>query len=244
MKAMADTFQKLLNKFKFEKPVSADVRKYIRKTQSGSLKSALKSLGQYNTSYGMVISTNVTARRIGLRTSIAQSRIILAGVTAALAGIAIASIHLSLKTVNMETAPVPAQEKNINMNDGINKPEIKTELPQDKQSAVQTAYRVGIERFGGSEAICDSITDSIIKELCRLKGKDFAVDMRGNKNKNVNLMVMGTSREFGGNILITAKLVNVQTGKILVVESATISGMDKSAAACEKISEVIVKHME
>ncbi len=244
MKPVIQKFHDLLARFKFRNPVSPEAADYMLKTRKTVLKATLDSFGQYGIITGITVSMNILARNMGLRLTMVQCRIILTAIITGTAVITATVIYLAASPLPRgagKIEPAVIEEKaEVNI-----KPEIEIDPSQKKQISGRTGHRIGIERFEGDNMmISDSITDKIITELARVKGKDFVVDLRKNKKKNINLIVMGSSREFAGNILIKAKLVNVQSGKILVVESAKVSGMDKSGSACSKISEEIIKHVE
>lgn len=241
-------FQNLLEKYKIEKPVSADAQKYIFAARSETIKSVLSAYGEFGIGYKMLVSFNILTRRIGIRTSIAWSRFILAGIALTMAGIIAAGAYLSLKHFqkHMDRDRLPFIQGEQIAGAGKNdKPDAKGDTFKGNSPGNESSYRLGVERFSGvEEKTVNDITDKIISGITDLLGKNPVIDLRGARDKNVKMIVMGSSRSLAGRIIITAKLVDVETGRILLTEQETVDSPAETGPACSKISKKIVDRLE
>ncbi len=117
----------------------------------------------------------------------------------------------------------------------------KNEVP-----SATNRYRLGVETFTG-EALnsgnTERITSIIAGELMRIKGKDKVI-RTGTSRKNVNLMLIGSVEKLGVRYLITGKLVDVESSKILFTASESISSKPGIEKACRKLAGRIAEEIK
>ena len=76
MSEQINIFQRVLERYKFQEPMSADMQKYMLTSKRDMLLQTLKSVGEYGFFYGLVLRVFFGAKRIGISLSVVQSAIV------------------------------------------------------------------------------------------------------------------------------------------------------------------------
>jgi hypothetical protein len=82
MKDSTATIENILGRFRFREPVPTETRKLAVSNRSRALVLALIAVGEYGFFYGMAVKVFFMSRRVGVRLSIVQSKVLLAGAIA------------------------------------------------------------------------------------------------------------------------------------------------------------------
>lgn len=256
MNGIINIFQKLLERFRFGDPISEADQQYMLKNKFSAFRSVLKKVGQYSLVYGATLRIYFSAQRAGVKLTLAQSKLVLALLVILLSGgLAIAGIILPKytdstiiipdKTCQKEYGAIPQKDKKNK------KPEKSTKKAKNKDRQKETTvddspnYRFGVESFTGrvEKSTIHTATNGIYHHLRRLKGKRKVIIQKG-KRKNINRLIIGNINKFGNSYIITTRVIDIQTSKVLYAVSDEAETEGEINKACARIANKIARKIE
>lgn len=248
MNSSIRSFERILERFRFREPVPDSVQAYILSTKRRAAIEVLKEVENYSFAYGMALLVYYSSRRMGIRPTIVQSKII----AAALMLIALFSIAFVAWLFVPETAPErgapPRSRITSTATATASSPKVQTDEKRlDEKTAPSVRYRLGVETFT-SDVVTSSerkrIADKITNELVRLAGPDRVVRIGVVGRKNVNRVLLGAIEQLGDTYIITAKIVDVERSRVLFSTSESAGTEQEIDTACERIARKAAGHVE
>lgn len=233
MRERINILQRLLERFKFFKPISLGIQRYILSTKKGVLMATLKSVGVYSFFYGLVLGIFFRARRMGFSLSVAQSAFVLGIISTIIACAITVGAALSIQSLSS----VETEKKVI----GPERVENKTETREKTNKVIQgIRYRMGIQPFTGENVdsvTMKMITNRIAHRLIVLKGENRVIRMSsGKRPKNVNLILMGFVGKMGDIYMISARVIDVETARAVFMTSENFTSENEINTACDRIA--------
>ncbi len=272
MNGMVQNFEKLLDKFRFREPIPPDVSRYILDYKMKSLINTLKAVNEYGIIYGFVLKVYYSAKKIGVRLSVAQSKVVAFTVFLIIsASVSLVIYSIFLKT-GMKDLPGTGgyESKQDNQVNGKDEPgksinnkentiddktgektnnieENKDKMLSIKDSEPPVKYRIGVETFTSSavkteEAI--KISDLLTEELIKIKGNNKVKRLYSDIRKNSNFVLLGSVEMLGKSYIISAKIVNVENSKVTYSVSDNAETKDEINTACLRIAKKIALSIE
>ncbi|HNR90249.1 MAG TPA: hypothetical protein PKM65_18070 [Spirochaetota bacterium] len=242
------SFERILERFRFREPVPDSVQAHILTTKRRSLIGILKSVDDYSITYGLVLAVYFTTRRMRIRPTVAQSKIILA----ALALTVLLVITFTIWLVTPQPAPrpdtLPQAAVSVTATATATIQQVQAdEKMLDEKTAPSVRYRLGVETFTSDFVGVNErkrIADAITNELLRLAGPDRVVRIGVVGRKNVNRVLLGAVERLGDTYIITAKIVDVEKSRVLFSTSESAGTEQEIDTACERIARKAAGHVE
>ena len=215
----------------------------------------LKKYNQYNFFYGTAIRTFFKARKLGLKVSMAQSKIV--------AGIGISAISLAFTAGGVyaylyitETEPSAVVRKDVVKEKEIEKKgaEIKTAKPaavkpaRSKEKYDRAVTRLGINTISSTKKdskIAADITAKIYRKIRAAKGPNRVVySKKSISKKSVNRQFSGRLTKLGSTYILAVSVINNESS-ISIIES-TVKYKNKSEidSKVDEIAELIIGKKE
>jgi hypothetical protein len=251
MNRTVEILHAIFERFKLRAPVQADVRDYILTHKRKAAVDVLRHYGEYGIAYGAALALFYGSRRLGIRLSMKKARTILAGAT-----VLVFAAFITIFVIYIYYANI---RKPVNIIDGADKSAIngiviperdggvpskgnnaEPSLPEKNVPASAVRYRLGVETFTGEALAGDEtrrLTDVISGELVRLKGSEKVVRLGGaNRKSNVNLALLGSVEKLGSAYIITAKIVDMQSGRVVASFDESAASPADVDAACRRVA--------
>ncbi len=251
----------VLSKYRLAYPLPEEVQNYIYRDRKETLKSILKITGTAGMLFWLAVILNIVLKKLGITLTILQSKIILGVTICAIAASSSTGTYKAVKYVHSKIIQKDTEiENKIRSHEGLPMPfygqqkkkeiygkdkSINQQSNHDNDSAAIIKYRIGVQPFKGSDADqSQKVSDLIATYLENINGKNSVVNLRMGQGKNINLMLMGSLIRLGGAYSITAKLINVESGKLMAAISEDLESSDNIDSVCRKIAEKISKNIE
>jgi len=233
--------QNLLEKYKVTAPLPHVVQEHILDNKRKQLVVILKKLGRYNPLFGIILFVFFLFRKLGFGLSIIQSAIILAASSALIVGSISVSTYMYVKQLP-DTEPQVEQPGIID-----NPPSVsdnsRTSVQKQKKTAPTGHLKfknfIQLHPFeSSSEKFSQAITSEMKKELARLRGKNNIL-MSGNNSQESSVLMFGSVEKIKTSFIITTRLVDKKTGKLIYMTSEQFKSMNEIDRVCNKIAGAI-----
>ncbi len=240
MSERINIFQRILERYKFQEPVSVDLQNYILASKNRVLTGALKSVGEYSFFYGVTLKVFFAAKRLGTSISVTQSAIISGIISIIITVSIIAGIALLITDNYREQIIIPQKNEIIKKESIDNR---KNVWKEDKGKKPLMKDRLGIQPFANENVdsrTAGMVTDRIMSRLVSLKGERSVTGLAGNaRSRAVNLVLTGSVGKLGSLYMISAKVINVENGRAIFVTTENVDSRDKIDDACVRIADQI-----
>ncbi|HOP62602.1 MAG TPA: hypothetical protein PK358_05080 [Spirochaetota bacterium] len=222
----------LIRKFRFEEPVTPEIRRHIASSKAKNLKKILKKENKYGLFTGLAIMIFIAARKMGLTISFLQAAIVSGAVTVITAAAVVTGGVAGIDYVTdifSEKKVVPVPEVKI--------PELN--------SAVQIKTPVSLFSFTGTEEtslIAKRATDIFYNKLKAERGEDnvFLSKRPGNKG----YLLTGSVEKMTSGYVITAKIIDSGRGVILDIETTEIKSEKELYSGCTTLVKKISRNLK
>lgn len=231
MNSSIQTFDLVLEKYRFREPLPEADRRAALRLKSESLRRVLEANGRYGAAYGLVLWFFFRARKFGLKPTLVQAKALLAGLAMAAAVCAAGGTYAA---VRFFTAPPIIQRSIPEVGDPIRAaaPVIPARNPAEGRTAAASAsgpaLDLVIDDFTGKKldgTAREHITDLVTKQLAETRGITIGRASERNRNRSSRLLLMGSVDSFGEAYLIHVKIVDSETTRIV------FSASEKAASA-------------
>ena len=237
-------FERALYRFAFKEPLPEHIQQAIQSYKKESLVQTLKELGEYNIAYGLILKIYYLTKRLGISISVAQSKMIF-GIISFLIGIVLTIVlSIAIKNIGItENTVIDNTKKNEFMKEESKtyKQIINKKSQIDKKKNKNTKFRIGIEEFTGDlidKSILKKITDNLAYKFIQIKGKNRIIDLRSNRGQShINLLLRGSIEKLGETYIITAKIIDIESSRILFITTEEAESIDSIKDACSMIAE-------
>ncbi|MCP4138633.1 MAG: hypothetical protein GY754_47190 [bacterium] len=265
-----ELFHELLNKFRFVEPVADDIQDSMVRSRERVLRSSLKEAGEYSAAYGFVLSVYFTARKAGLRPSIAVSKLLAVCLVFMLTGAAAAGIFFSFRSFVFTdrekemVRPVPEivipdepgrknadnliENNDFKKKDPIEKEAVKKDTEEEKPVEAVKKYRLGVTSFkvrNMDPGTAEKVGSALSAELVRILGSDKVVVLEEErKGKSINRLLVGTVTKLGKRYYISAKVVDAETSEVFFGETGTVNSVAELEGVSRNIAKKIAQKIE
>ncbi len=240
MKDQATVFQRVMEKYRFQEPVPLNIQGDSFLNRRKLLIKILKASGKYSVVYGLSLRLYFGFRRFGLKISAGNCLAVTYALSAIIvSALAAGIIYTSLPDASTDqkrndTIPVERNENIIPENRKAPDGNVKPFTPAVLSISEFTAENVDPETAA-------KVTDTVADELRSVLGRDAVSS--GGKLKTGRI-VMGSVGKIGSLYLLTARLVDVESGKIIFTTSERVSGSAGIPYASRKVAEQIYQNLD
>lgn len=242
MNSSVQTFDLILEKYRFKEPVTGADRIAALKQKSVSLRRVLKANGRYSVMYGLVLGLFFRARQTGLRITVIQAKVLFAGLAiAAAAGIS-GSAYAAIRYF---AAPRVEQERLREKNEFDRADGHTTLLGESDRkrmaagSAISPGFDLVIDDFTGNKPGRETaahVTALVTDKLVKLKGGAIGRVSEKNRNRSSRLLLLGSVDSFGAAYLIHVKIIDSETTRIVFSASEKAASEDDLERAASSIA--------
>ena len=247
MSERIEQFNRVLDRMGFVEPASPELQEYIRKVKLKQFRKTLKRTRAYSVAFALVTYIYFTLKKMGIGITIYKSAVILAlgsSITAASIG---AGAYFAVKKLSAPAEEIRIekilQEEKIAApgTESIKKETAAAQSPADTLEKIRK--RIGVQPFDSANvdgSMAGRVTDMIAEGLIALRGIDYVVNGRKQKKEKRSGMVLKGSVEFlNGVYTVTAKVVDVQSLKVVYYTSETAASEGDIDGACARIAKKI-----
>lgn len=238
-----DTLKQLFEKCKLSENLSPETKKVMLDSKKEVFIKIMKSQAKYGFLMFFIVTLFFGIKRFGITLSIVKSSIVV--ITLAVfvtAGLISGSYFLVQHIVFSDQIP-EKEIQNITPDNGVS-PNAKKKTSKMKR---KTDYKLDVFSFS-SEGIdrkkVNRITDKIIKQLNLIKGKNTAkLSINDKKINKYNRRLLGSVVQIDKNIMITAKIINVHTSKVIFYITEETDSIDKIDKLCDLVAQKISRQI-
>jgi hypothetical protein len=235
-------FQNVLGKYHFQRPSSIEAKRYMRSDKREILASVLKKQGVYSAILGLILIVYLKAKKIGISLSIVQSAIVLgvicAGSIIIVTSVTVYSIYKFSGTASIDKDLSRTQK--VSEKSGIETRRFGTRH-EYKVPPGNSEFRINIESLSNENidaAVAKDVTNRFVGLFRKKYGNDSVVFQGGDNNKrNAGIIFLGSFGKIGTKYIISTRLVNLESGKILYSSSEMMNSLNEIDAACKKIMD-------
>lgn len=227
-----ETFRKLLDKFKFTNAIPTNVQIYVSGNQKRALINSLKNIKASSLFYSFVLTIFFALRKKGYAMSLPICK-------------AIAWITL-ISTASFTSGGIAyIAASSIKEETMIEQPVVTEKHTEIKQSRQIQKYRLGVSRFmsrNDDTLLSEKVTAIIAEELSAKLGNDYVLMINNERNsKKVNLMLMGAVGKLGNELIISTKIIDVESSRVLFAENTEVNGENDIQSKAKHVSENIAR---
>jgi len=239
-----EQLEKLLRKFRFDRPVEPGVRERISRNKKRQFTAIMKKTGGYTFSFGVVASLFFALKKLGLGVSIVKTALILAAATTAAATLIAVGVYTAATNINQ---PEKKDDSSIETGKPVSEQVINTDLSPIMQndSSDAVARRIGVQFFTADAAdkkMAMAVTDIVARELAATRGGEYTVNTRnGNAGKRYGMILVGSVDRHDGAYTITARVSDVRDSRVIFYASEKVLSTEDVAAACKSIARKITR---
>ncbi len=225
--------QRVLEKYKFEKPLPPEVRRDMTAMKKSTLRVILKKNRKYNLFVLLVISVYFSAKKFGAGLSFAKSITVAAALSLIAAGAVIVGSYFAVTSVMLKK-PQSGHELHGLMEKGaVNTERIIIPGSNKEQGVRKPLIGLSPFKFSGDDGpLAGQLAKSIAAELRKIRSGENAEIIEGPDAGKAGSMIIGSLVAVEGGHMLTVRLVDSHTSRILMYISENIeSGHDINPAA-------------
>lgn len=253
MKDSTATIESILERFRFREPVPSETRKLAISNRSRALVLALIAVGEYGFFYSMAVKVFFMSRRIGVRLSIAQSKILLAGALALTVFSSTAGAYFAYSMMSTRNGAAVLIRFQPDAPCVLTIPNIFSAFSSSAQSGVHTSpsskspelappeainYRLGIADFTSDTveaSVIRRIADCLHRSLVRQKGEERIIKLNCARGKVANHVLLGSVEHLGETYILSCRIVSVEKGIVVYATSEEANGIAGIEDACDAL---------
>ncbi|MCU0821325.1 MAG: hypothetical protein MUC95_02485 [Spirochaetes bacterium] len=243
MNERVEQFHRVLDRMSLVEPASPELQEHIRRIKSTQFRKTLKRAGAYSLSFALISYVYFALKKAGISISIYKSAAIVAlgsSITAASIGV---GAYVAVKKI---TAP----EEDIKIEKVLQKEKItaSVSVPEKKETAVPDSLemirkRIGVQLFDSAnveDSLPGRVTDAIAGDLAARRGAGYVINRREEKSgKRAGMILKGSVEFLDGVYTVSAKVVDVQTSRVVYYTSETAASEKEIDGACGRIAKKI-----
>ncbi len=239
------TMRQVLEKFKFSKPASEELKKISWRDKRKKQIRILKEAGRYRPAYGAFLFIFYLAANLGIRLTVPQSAVVLIFVSVLAAGTVSGGTYAGVKYITdepviekLDVIDKPVQEEKT----AVAKPAIQEKKPV--KSIIKKPI-LGIVPFDlesttpeKDKEFLTTLRNKINAELTRIKGKSYS-KVTSNTDRSIKYAMTGSVVKVGESITINIETIDISNGDTVfsTLEVDTISNLNK---VCQNIAKKAV----
>lgn len=232
-----DPAKELLQKYKMDKPLPDGNRKNIRVLKKRTMIHILKNQKRYSTFVFLAVSIFFWIKRFGVSFSLVKSAVVVLFALTLFVGAVAASAFITVKYLVMNTSVKEEIYKRKNKKEEVHNNELekKINIPQYRISMAYFEYDSAISAIGRQ------VNSSLRNELLNLKGGNVIDFTSGPANIKSNRIIVGSITKLDTTYLITAKIIDRTTSRIIEYVTETVETESDIPRACSVVSAKIAK---
>ncbi len=230
MNSRIESFETLLSRCRLRNPLPADLRARAVRSRKNA-KEIFQKAGTYSLMLWLTFRLFMLLRDFGIKATFLQVKVLIGIIAVNAVVTAPAGGYYAVKYIKAMIEPQTEDAGSMPLTpDGVLKDE-----QAEKTAPASAVYDVGLGGFTGNSVNIGRVERALYSGLVEILGKDRAVYLGSGNRNRVKKIVTGTVQKFGDKYLITAKVVDVETSKVLSVisEKSDETGID---AVCGKIA--------
>jgi hypothetical protein len=233
MNNQINTFNLILEKYRFITEIPDDIKTGIYAKRKNSLRKTLKLLDDYSFSFGLVLFVLFLFQKAGVKLSLFSCKIILACSVIAATGVSSAGVYKVYKIIERSDRSAVAP---ISANDQLN-----LIMPSDQlksRPAVQPAT-LGIAEieFSGIDAsAAQNISEKMYASIVRTRKDIVLLKKNNNDGKKIPYRLIGRMFKIGKNTVLTVKVVDAQSSTIQFSETINFKEDENIDAKLDELS--------
>jgi hypothetical protein len=256
MRNPVETFERLLDRFRFRDPVADSVQRLILARKRDALVLTLKAVDDYSAVYGLVLRVYLGSRRAGLRLSMRASRVVLAVfifITLLFSATLAYSIYAIIGNEIRQSGITESIRGHDTVVPGVRDTEKKDLNKQPDEKNMNDAKvhpagacQLGVSTFSGEAGSDDDsrrVTNMIADRLIGIKGPDKVIRLDNRKGRVAPRILMGSVDRLGNSVIISSRIVDAEKGTIVFSTSENVNSPDEIARACATIAERVASHI-
>ena len=255
MKDSTATIESILERFRFREPVPSETRKLAISNRSRALVLALIAVGEYGFFYGMAVKVFFMSRRVGVRLSIVQSKVLLAGAIALTVFSSTAGAYFAYSIMSIRNGATSLIRPQPDAPCVLTIPDIFPAFSDSAQSDVHTSpsskspvsappeainYRLGIADFTSDTveaSLIRRIADCLHGSMVRLKGEERIIKPNCARGKVANHVLLGSVEHLGETYILSCRIVSVEKGIVVYATSEEANGIAGITNSCDALAE-------
>jgi TolB-like protein len=249
----ADKLIEVLKFYRFHEPVPVEARSHMLRARKETLKRILREKGKYSLLVLLAVNLFYLLKKFGISITLTKSVIIATMVSVLTAGsMTVTAYYIVIHTIydKPDTIEEPDVKKNMKEKEEVEGQEpIKTDT-REQSIAVRPPVPpplINIMPFKHDKSlksISDSLTKSISNSIKSSKGS-WAVTTRGKlpSGKRAGKVLFGSVARLGDKFIITARLVDRKSSRVLQFFKETAGSQDDLKDAGKRIISRINKYL-
>lgn len=224
--------EKLIEKFRFDEPISFEIRNYISASKERNLKAILKKEGRYSLFTGLTLLVFLLARKAGLTLSFIQATAVTVTATIMTTAIVVTG---SVTGVNYVIEKNRAEKES-------SLPVIETPVEEHTETSLTPVSLFGFSGTKDTASVARLATDIIYNRLVAVRGEGNVFLASAGSRKGYH--VTGSVEKIPAGFSITVKTVNPVNGVIIDIETTEIHSEEELYSACSGIVKKISKSIK
>jgi hypothetical protein len=220
MRNQADTFNSVLEKYRFTEHMPPEIKLGIYASRKRTLKRILVTLDDYSFSFGLVVSVLFIFQKAGIKLSLFTCKIILACSVIAATGVSSAGAYKIYKIIgqNGQSSSAPVST-DVQPNASVS-----VEAPIKSPASVQTAQLEisEIELSGIDAASAHGISEKLYASIIRTRSGVVLLKKSSSKEK-IPFRLIGRMYRMGKGNVLTVKIVDSSSSAIQFSETISFN---------------------
>lgn len=218
MSERVSAFENLLERCKLRAPVPEDLRGHAIRGRE-NINDILKKSGSYGIILGIIFKLFLIFRDLGIRASFLQIKILLAVAAAGVTVSVPVGGYYALKYISVESTEIMNEDAEQGISEIQPLQGLEKKVSEQKALPPAGKYEIGISDFTGNADIRGLVGDRIGNRLISVIGKKRITPLDYSYRDRVSKIITGTVQRFGDKYLITAKIIDVETSRVIDVVS-------------------------
>jgi TolB-like protein len=232
--------EKLLEKYRFREEVPPETRKRMLSLRKSAYRSIMKRYGRWTILLSTGASLYFWLKKFGIGLTIQQAvAAVTAFVTLALAGLSLGTVYTVKKYIMDEEKPVIKENS-------LEKPEPETDLPETGKSSPvreKVSCKIHVKPLAGENTepdVLNSFRRGLAASMTKKGGKNTATLK---EDTGSPFIVTGSIVRLGTTYRVSLRLVERETSRVILMESATAGSREKLRKIYEEMAVKMVTRL-
>jgi hypothetical protein len=229
-----DAIKELLKKYKFDRPLPDDRKKQLGRIRKKSMIAILEKKGKYSSFLFLAVTFFFWVKRFGISLSLGKSAVAVLTAMIVILGAVATSAYYAVSGLLMK--------HEITSEQAMTSPTKDPGRPLEPPREEKTSYRIVVGNFDFDPELAAAgrqTNSSIRSELLRIKGGTMVAMAGAPGSAKTNMILAGSIIRLDATFLITAKIIDRTTSRVLFLVSESAESEQDIPRACRVISEKI-----
>jgi hypothetical protein len=243
--AATDSLRKVMIKYKFVSDIPDGARLHAVSARRSELAAILKEKRDYSLFFGAVLFVYYLMKRFGLGVTFLQSKIILVTAVALIASGTFAGGKVITDYFAGSEHKSGSEHKiGADMAGKTDESRVDRVSGEREKAVSRVIYSVGVSEFESDDSEKAKLVSKLILSGLRARmGADKVTSLTSAKRNQVEKIVMGSVRQLGGNIIISARVARISDSKTIHAVSERIGSEEEFNSACGRIVADIARNI-